>query len=359
MSTRRAPQPLVGLLTAAALGLPATAMAQPPAWTATGAGSGAAPTGGPYDAEYGVGAMAGAGLYRSVMPSLGVGLRLDVGGVANEEEHNGSLGNGMMAFGFVSPALRFRPLEQLGLQSLDGNRGLYVELAGGAGLLEDQLEPMVAPGLGYIMEAGRFGIGPTARYMQVMLGDTDAPGGEDYRMLTFGVELVFLEQEKSPITAAIEEIEGESSVPSDEVQRVAGTDDDSDTLEVAQGRVLLDERLFFESGSATLQPDGKRELDQVADMYREQQSRQPWTALRVSAHTDQLGSASDNMELSKKRVESVREYLVSKGIPNDLIEAKAYGEERPLVPDADSPDELQKNRRVELEIVREPKGENK
>ena len=357
MSTRRVPQPLTGLLTAAAISLPATAMAQPPAWTATGAGSGAAPTGGPYTQEYGLGVMAGAGLYRSVMPSLGVGLRLDAGGVANEEEHNGSLGDGMMAFGFVSPALRFRPLEQLGLQNQEGNRGLYVELAGGAGMLEDQLEPMVAPGVGYILESGRFGIGPTARYMQVMLGDTDAPGGEDYRMMTFGVELVFLEQEKSPITAAIEEIEGEPSVPAEEVERVAGTDDDSDTLESAQGRILLDERLFFGTGSATLQPDGQRELDHIADMYREQQSRQPWTALRVTAHTDQRGSASDNMELSKKRVESVREYLVSKGIPNDIIEAKAFGEERPLVPDADSPEELQKNRRVEFEIVREPKGE--
>jgi len=358
MKTRRAPQPLTAWLAAAGLGLPATALAQPPDWTATGAGSGAAPTNGPYDAEYGLGVMGGAGMYRSVMPSLGVGLRLDAGGIANEEEHDGSLGDGMMAFGFLSPALRFRPLEQLGLQSLDGNRGLYVELAGGAGLLEDQLEPVVAPGLGYILEAGRFGIGPTARYMQVMLGDGDAPGGEDFRMLTFGVELVFLEREAPPRAAAASteapsRRDVSADVPRDEVERVAGTDD-SDTLEAAQGRMLLDERLFFDSDSASLRPDGKRELDHIAEMYRERQPRERWTALRVSGHADQRGPTSHNMELSRRRAESVREYLVSRGVPEGIIDVRAYGEERPIVPDADSPADLQKNRRVQFEIVREP-----
>lgn len=359
MSTRRAPQPLAVLLTAGAIGLPCTALAQPPDWTATGAGSGAAPANGPYDAEYGLGVMGGAGMYRSIMPSLGLGLRLDAGGIANEEEHNGSLGDGMMAFGFVSPALRFRPLEQLGLQSLDRNRGLYVELAGGAGLLEDQLEPVVAPGLGYILEAGRFGIGPTARYMQVLLGDTDAPGGEDFRMMTFGVELVFLEREAPVVAAATEEPSREpnASLPRDEVQRVAGTDDDSDTLEAAQGRMLLDERLFFDTDSASLRPDGKRELDQIAEMYRERQSNERWKALRVSGHADQRGPESYNMELSKQRAERVREYLVSRGVPEDIIDVRAYGEERPLVPNADSSADLQKNRRVQFEIVREPTGE--
>jgi outer membrane protein OmpA-like peptidoglycan-associated protein len=92
-------------------------------------------------------------------------------------------------------------------------------------------------------------------------------------------------------------------------------------------------------------------------MYRERQPRERWTALRVSGHADQRGPESYNMELSKKRAESVREYLVSRGVPEDIIDVRAYGEERPIVPDPDSPADLQKNRRVQFEIVRGPRGE--
>lgn len=361
MHTRRVPQPLPALLATAALALPATALAQPPAWSVTGAGSGAAPTNGPYDAEYGLGVMGGAGAYRSVMPALGVGLRLDAGGIANEEEFDGSLGDGMLTFGALTPAVRYRPLHHLGVQRQDGNRGLYVELAGGASLLETQVEPVVAPAVGYILEAGRFGIGPTARYLQVITGDGDTPGGEDVRIMTLGVELVFLDQEPAPRRPVEEEVtqgplqrEPAASVPSDEVERVAGRDDGSEALTAGQGRMLLEERLFFDTDSASLRPDGKRELDQLADMYRQRQPRESWTALRVSGHADQRGPASYNLELSKKRAEAVREYLVSRGVPDDIIDVRAYGEERPIIPDPDSPEDLQRNRRVQFEIVREP-----
>lgn len=359
----RVPQPLPTLLTAVALALPATALAQPRDWSVTGAGSGAAPTNGPYDAEYGLGVMGGAGAYRSVLPALGVGLRLDAGGIANEEEFDGSLGDGMLTFGALTPAVRYRPLHHLGVQRQDGNRGLYVELAGGASLLETQVEPVVAPAVGYILDAGRFGIGPTARYLQVITGDGDTPGGEDVRIMTLGVELVFLDQEPAPRRPAEEvaqaplQREPAASVPSEEVQRVAGRDDESDALTAGQGRMLLEERLFFDTDSASLRQDGRRELDRIADMYQTRQPRERWTALRVSGHADQRGPASYNLELSRMRAEAVREYLVSRGVPEDLIDVRAYGEERPIVPDPNSPSDLQKNRRVQFEIVREPSVE--
>lgn len=363
MNTRRALQPLAGLLAAAAVALPTSALAQPPDWTVTGAGSGAAPASGPYNAEYGLGVMGGAGVYRSVMPTLGVGLRLDAGGIANEEEFDGSLGDGMLTFGALTPALRYRPLQHLGLQRQNGNRGLYLELAGGASLLENQIEPVVAPGLGYILEAGRLGIGPTARYLQVVTGEGDTPGGEDVRIMTFGVEVVFLDQEAPP-RAPIEEYTPEradqqpsAGVPREEVERVAGTDDDSDVLADAQGRMLLEERLFFDNDSATLRSDGKRELDRIAELYRRRQPGERWSALRVSGHADQRGPQSYNMELSRQRAENVREYLVSRGVPASLIDVRAYGEERPIVPDPDSPADFQQNRRVQFEIVRERSGE--
>lgn len=383
MKTRRILQPFAGLIAAGVLAVPATALAQPPDWSVTGAGSGAAPVGGPYDAEYGVGFMGGAGLYRSLLPSLGIGLRVDGGGIAGEEEYESSLGDGGIGFGALSPALRYRPLQQLGLEQPNGNRGLYLELAGGVGLLEDQVQPVVAPGAGYIFDVGNLGIGPTARYLQVVAGDGDAPEGEDVRIMTVGVELVFLDQDRggggggdeytpaqpprtfptAPAASTGTSMSGEQAseqagVQRQEIEQVAGTDEPNDMSVSSGDRRVIDERVFFDYDEATLRAEGKRELDQIAAMYRSRQPGEKWTALRVSGFADQRGPESYNLELSRQRAQNVREYLVSRGLPESLVNVRAYGEERPVVPNPDSPSEYQQNRRVQFEIIRDRSGQS-
>jgi OOP family OmpA-OmpF porin len=70
----------------------------------------------------------------------------------------------------------------------------------------------------------------------------------------------------------------------------------------------------------------------------------------VAGHTDAKGSAQYNKQLSQKRAEAVKSYLVSKGIDADRLDAVGYGSEHPLAPDRP---EGPSNRRVEIKDLGE------
>ena len=56
----------------------------------------------------------------------------------------------------------------------------------------------------------------------------------------------------------------------------------------------------------------------------------PTDKIIISSHTDDLGSNKYNMDLSQKRAIKVMEYLISKGIAANRIQAKGYGESKPI-----------------------------
>jgi outer membrane protein OmpA-like peptidoglycan-associated protein len=90
-------------------------------------------------------------------------------------------------------------------------------------------------------------------------------------------------------------------------------------------------------------------LDQIAETLRGAERK-----IQVLGHTDNQGGASQlNQTLSEKRASAVRDYLVSKGIPSDLIRAEGRGPNQPIA-DNSSVDGRAQNRRVE--IVVEPKA---
>jgi outer membrane protein OmpA-like peptidoglycan-associated protein len=72
--------------------------------------------------------------------------------------------------------------------------------------------------------------------------------------------------------------------------------------------------------------------------------------ISVNGHTDNIGSATYNKELSKRRAIAVRDYLIEAGLPADIFSVTGHGKERPLVL-GDSEEALAKNRRVELGLV--------
>jgi peptidoglycan-associated lipoprotein len=83
--------------------------------------------------------------------------------------------------------------------------------------------------------------------------------------------------------------------------------------------------------------------------------------IELGSHTDTRGDKKSNDVLSQNRAQSVVDFLISKGIAGDRLVAKGYGENRPLISDADiakaSTDEEkeslhQKNRRTEFKILR-------
>ena len=128
----------------------------------------------------------------------------------------------------------------------------------------------------------------------------------------------------------------------DTIAKIAAVkDDDRGMVITLQGEVL------YATGKADLKPGAMAKLDQIADALRGKE--QPMV---VYGFTDNVGTRDYNMDLSQRRANSVRDYLVQKGIPRDLITAEGKGPDSPIS-DNGSVEGRASNRRVE--IVVQPK----
>jgi len=110
--------------------------------------------------------------------------------------------------------------------------------------------------------------------------------------------------------------------------------------------ITLTGSVLFVTGKWELLPTAQDKLNDVAKALKDQ----GYKNILVEGHTDSVGSAKDNLELSRKRAESVREYLVSRGIDANKIQAKGIGKERPVA-DNSTADGRANNRRVELIVT--------
>lgn len=119
----------------------------------------------------------------------------------------------------------------------------------------------------------------------------------------------------------------------------------------ARGMVItLSGGVLFESAQATLMPSAQLKLDAVGKALIEQD---PTSKLMVEGHTDSQGAQAYNQELSQRRAQGVRDYLVSRGIAADRIKAEGFGFARSVASN-DSAEGRANNRRVE--IVVSPSG---
>jgi outer membrane protein OmpA-like peptidoglycan-associated protein len=123
----------------------------------------------------------------------------------------------------------------------------------------------------------------------------------------------------------------------------------------ARGTVIsLSGSLLFASGKSSLMPTARRRLTEVADALK---ANDPTAHIIVEGHTDSKGSATLNDALSLKRAQSVRTYLISRGLERDNIEAEGFGFTRPIA-DNGTPEGRANNRRVEI-VVQGPSGSSK
>jgi outer membrane protein OmpA-like peptidoglycan-associated protein len=106
---------------------------------------------------------------------------------------------------------------------------------------------------------------------------------------------------------------------------------------------LILEGVNFITDSAELTSESRSILDKVAESLLEWRD----VDVEVEGHTDSVADPPYNMDLSQRRAESVREYLVSKGVASSRLSAKGYGETHPIATNG-TPAGRARNRRVEL-----------
>jgi outer membrane protein OmpA-like peptidoglycan-associated protein len=101
--------------------------------------------------------------------------------------------------------------------------------------------------------------------------------------------------------------------------------------------------VLFASGKSTVLPGAQDKLNSVADALKDQAGHE----ILVEGHTDSQGSDAFNLELSQTRAQRVRDYLVSRGVPENQIRAQGLGESKPVA-DNNSAEGRANNRRVEI-----------
>jgi OmpA-OmpF porin, OOP family len=99
-------------------------------------------------------------------------------------------------------------------------------------------------------------------------------------------------------------------------------------LEVKENRFVLNEDVLFDYSKATLKPEGETALDALLKTLASINPTEG--AIVVIGHTDRIGSAAYNQKLSERRAESVMHYLISKGVPSEVISARGAGKTQPV-----------------------------
>jgi outer membrane protein OmpA-like peptidoglycan-associated protein len=115
--------------------------------------------------------------------------------------------------------------------------------------------------------------------------------------------------------------------------------------------ITLSGSVLFASDKSELLPAAQDRLNHVADALLTTKERK----LTVEGYTDSQGSFSHNKELSQRRADAVRSYLILRGYPGELIIANGIGEDSPVADNA-TPEGRADNRRVEIIVDHAPKN---
>jgi OOP family OmpA-OmpF porin len=204
-----------------------------------------------------------------------------------------------------------------------GNRGVNWFLAGAVGAADvnypaggdDFARPLLSLGIGLAKDRG--GIRAEARVEQ-LLGNNGI-GGADVTNFQFLVGYSF----------------GLFERPEQSTTRKPIFEEERTTL-VLEG-------VNFEYDSARLTQESHEVLDRVARSLREW----PQVRVEIGGHTDDAGTDEYNMELSERRAQAVRDYLMDRGVGGSRLQAKGYGKTRPVNRN-DTEEGRAQNRRVEL-----------
>jgi len=116
-----------------------------------------------------------------------------------------------------------------------------------------------------------------------------------------------------------------------------------------ESEILKDvfDNLTFETGKSIIKDSSFPYLDDLVVVLK----KAPNWELQIAGHTDNQGSDKFNLELSQKRSEAVKNYLIKSGVTN-VITATGFGESKPIA-DNNTAEGREKNRRVEF-VIKKP-----
>jgi OmpA-OmpF porin, OOP family len=120
-------------------------------------------------------------------------------------------------------------------------------------------------------------------------------------------------------------------------------------VEIETERLSLKDAINFDTGEDTIRPESSGVVDAIAAILK---AHGELGRIRVEGHTDNVGSAAYNKDLSQRRAQAVVNALGARGISSARLVPAGFGFERPIAPNT-SPLGRAKNRRVEFTIVRD------
>ena len=119
-------------------------------------------------------------------------------------------------------------------------------------------------------------------------------------------------------------------------------------VESARRELSVKREIKFKTASTVIKEESYADLDSAAEVIIKYQDQ--IETIVVEGHSDSTGAALKNKRISQKRAESVKEYLVNKGVDPNKVSAVGYGEERLAISPEKTAADREANRRVEFKV---------
>ena len=103
--------------------------------------------------------------------------------------------------------------------------------------------------------------------------------------------------------------------------------------------------VLFDFDKSNVKPEAGAILDRLVAFMNENKDKK----VSLAGHTDSIGTEAYNLRLSERRVNSVKDYVVKKGVDTSRISGQGFGESKPIA-DNKTAEGRSKNRRVEIKV---------